>query len=278
MIMESMKVEIKEFINDNKDIFEKKLLSEAKNVASKITDILQKGNIDLLSNAEKLVGYIIEDDRVNLIAFAEIEGEAWAEHSLTVALKLEWVQAIRRTIWHFLNEFSKQNGCVSEGYGFFELEKNINDNVDDFLNTFFLRYTKYKDEQLNSQRKLVEHLSVPIIPISSSIAVLPLIGMIDNYRMRIIEEKVLTEISRLKVQTLIMDLSGIADMGLDVIDHYRKVLNGINMMGSKAVITGMRPELVRKMTHSGMNFHEKAVTRGTLQQSLKEYLSNEMIK
>jgi rsbT co-antagonist protein RsbR len=197
---------------------------------------------------------------------------------LTVSLKLEWVQAIRRTIWHFLNEFDRMNGLPSEGYGFFELEKNINDNVDDFLNTFFLRYTNYKDEQLNSQRKLVEHLSVPIIPITSSIAVLPLIGMIDEYRMRIIEEKVLMEISRLKVQTLIMDLSGIVDMGLEVIDHYQKVLNGINMMGSKAVITGMRPKLVRKMTHSGMNFNEKAETRGTLQQSLKEYLSNEMIK
>jgi rsbT co-antagonist protein RsbR len=278
MIMESMKVEIKDFINDYKDLFERKLLSEAKNVASKITDILQKGNINLLSNAEKLVGYIIEDDRVNLIAFAEIEGEAWAEHSLTVALKLEWIQAIRRTIWHFLNEFSRQNGFVSEGYGFFELEKNINDNVDDFLNTFFLRYTEYRDEQLKTQRKLVEHLSVPIIPISSSIAVLPLIGMIDDYRMSIIEEKVLMEISRLKVQILIMDLSGIVDMSLDVIDHYQKVLNGINMMGSKAVITGMRPELVRKMTHSGMNFTEKAETRGTLQQSLKECLTIEMIK
>jgi rsbT co-antagonist protein RsbR len=74
--MESMKVEIKEFINDNRDLFEKKLLSEAKNVATKITEILQKVNINLLSNAEKLVGYIIEDDKVNLIAFAKIEGEA----------------------------------------------------------------------------------------------------------------------------------------------------------------------------------------------------------
>jgi rsbT co-antagonist protein RsbR len=61
--MESMKVEIKEFINDNRDLFEKKLLSEAKNVATKITEILQKVNINLLSNAEKLVGYIIEDDK-----------------------------------------------------------------------------------------------------------------------------------------------------------------------------------------------------------------------
>ncbi|WP_423410142.1 STAS domain-containing protein [Heyndrickxia sp. MSNUG] len=269
------KDDVIEFIRANREIFEKKLLSEAVNVASKIHDILQRGNIDLLKNAEKLVGYIVEQDEESLIAFAEIEGFAWAEHSLTVAFKLEWVQAIRRTLWQFLNQFEIMNGTFSDKNDFFELEKRINDQVDQFLNTFFLSYTKYKDELLNSQRKLVEHLSVPIIPISTSVAVLPLIGMIDEYRMQIIEEKVLMDISRLKVQTLIMDLSGIADMEKNVIDHFQKVLNGINMMGSKAVITGMRPELVRNMIHTGINFVQKAETRGTLQQTLRHYLDIE---
>lgn len=267
-----------DFIRANRDIFEQKLLSEAVNVASKIHEILQKGNIDLLKNAEKLVGYIVEQEEENLIEFAEVEGVAWAEHSLTVAFKLEWVQAIRRTLWQFLSHFDRMTGNFTDRKEFFELEKRINDQVDQFLNTFFLSYTNYKDELLNSQRKLVEHLSVPIIPISASVAVLPLIGMIDDYRMQIIEEKVLMDIARLKVQTLIIDLSGIADMEMNVIDHFQKVLNGINMMGSKAVITGMRPELVRKMIHTGLSFMEKADTRGTLQQTLKHYLDIENAK
>lgn len=267
-----------DFIRANRDIFEQKLLSEAVNVASKINEILQRGNIDLLKNAEKLVGYIVEREEENLIAFAEVEGVAWAEHSLTVAFKLEWVQAIRRTLWQFLSEFDRMTGKFTDRKEFFDLEKRINDQVDQFLNTFFLSYTNYKDELLNSQRKLVEHLSVPIIPISVSVAVLPLIGMVDDYRMHIIEEKVLMDIARLKVQTLIMDLSGIADMEMNVIDHFQKVLHGINMMGSKAVITGMRPELVRKMIHTGINFIEKADTRGTLQQTLKHYLDIENAK
>jgi rsbT co-antagonist protein RsbR len=270
--------EVTEFIKANRDLFEKKLLSEAVNVASKIKEILQKGNIDLLKNAERLIVYIVEEQEEELIAFAEQEGLAWAEHSLTVAFKLEWVQAIRRTLWHFLDKFDQMNNRFSDREGFFPLEKKINDRVDQFLNTFFLSYTRYKDEMLNSQRKLVEHLSVPIIPVSGSVAVLPLIGMIDDYRMQIIEEKVLTDISRLKVQTLIMDLSGIAEMEMNVIDHFQKVLNGISMMGSKAVITGMRPELVRKMIHTGINFEKKAETKGTLQQTLRSYLDEEAKK
>ena len=268
--------EVTEFIKANREHFEQKLLSEAVNVASKIHEILQKGNIDLLKNAEKLIVYIVKQQEDDLIAFAEQEGVLWAEHSLTVAFKLEWVQAIRRTLWHFLHQFGRMNNCFSNREEFFPLEKQINDQIDQFLNTFFISYTKYKDEVLSSQRKLVEHLSVPIIPVSSSVAVLPLIGMIDEYRMQIIEEKVLMDISRLKVQTLILDLSGTATMEMNVIDHFQKVLNGVSMMGSKAVITGMRPELVTKMIHSGITFEQKAETRGTLQQTLKSYLDDEL--
>lgn len=270
--------EVTDFIQTNRELFEQHLLSEAVNVASKINEILQKGNIDLLKNAENLIVYIVEQQEENLVAFAEQEGIAWAEHSLTVAFKLEWIQAIRRTLWHFLNKYDQMYDRFSDREEFFQLEKRINDRVDQFLNTFFLTYTKYKDELLSSQRKLVEHLSVPIIPVSATVAVLPLIGMMDDYRMQIIEEKVLMDISKLKVQTLIMDLSGIADMEMNVISHFQKVLSGVSMMGSNAVITGMRPDLVRKMIHAGITFDQKAETKGTLQQTLRSYLDNEVTK
>ncbi|WP_430131955.1 hypothetical protein [Priestia aryabhattai] len=44
------------------------------------------------------------------------------------------------------------------------------------------------------------------------------------------------------------------------------------MMGCKAILTGLRVDLVRTMIYSGISFEEKAETTGTLQQTLKEYL------
>jgi len=264
--------EMKEFIKTNRDRFEEKLLSEAVNVASKISDILKKGNIDLLKNAEKLILYVVEQQDEELTEFANREGIAWAEHSLTLSFKLEWVQAIRRTLWHFLYQLDRAKNLMTKREEYYDLEKMINDRVDKFLNTFFLSYSTYKDEMLNNQRKLVEHLSVPIIPVSPSVSVLPLIGTIDSYRIQTIEEKVLFDIATLRVQTLVMDLSGIATMDMDVIDHFQKVLTGVSMMGCKAVLTGLRPELVRKMIHAGIRFDKKAETQGTLQETLKKYL------
>ncbi|MDI3091266.1 STAS domain-containing protein [Priestia megaterium] len=261
-----------DFIRDNKQNFQDKLLSEAVNVASKINDILETGNIDLLKNAQKLSLYVVEQKEEQLIAFAQQEGVAWAEHTLTLAFKLEWVQAIRRTLWHFIYQYDRINNHFNSREEFYALEKRINDKIDQFLNTFLISYSKYKDELIASQRDLVEHLSVPIIPLSQSVAVLPLIGMVDTYRIQTIEEKVLTGISDLKIQTLIIDLSGIANMEMHVIDHFQKILAGISMMGCKAILTGLRADLVRTMIHSGISFEEKAETKGTLQQTLKEYL------
>lgn len=260
------------FINNNKESFEKRLLSEAVNVASNIQQILKNGNINLLVNAQKLVFYIIQEKEHELIEFAKQEGIIWAKHSLTLAFKLEWVQAIRRTLWHFLYEYNEKAASISNIDEFFVLEKKINDQIDSFLNYFFLSYSNYKDELIETQRKTVEHLSVPIIPVSPTVAVLPLIGMVDSFRISTIEEKVLLEIDRLKLHTLVIDLSGIISMDEDIIDHFKRIISGVTMMGSKVILTGLRPDLVKYMVHTGITFDNNVVTEGTLQQTIKKYL------
>ncbi|MEH7374254.1 MULTISPECIES: STAS domain-containing protein [Bacillaceae] len=263
---------ISAYIIENKEEFQNKLLSEAVNVASNIERILQAGNIDLLKNAQRLVLYVVENRTDELIAFANEEGVAWARHSLTLAFKLEWVHAIRRTLWHFIKLYDQLNEKGNYIEDFFELEHKVNDGIDEFLNTFFISYSHFKDELILSQRKLVEHLSVPIIPVSTTVAVLPLIGTFDSYRMDIIEEKVLTDISRLRILTLIIDLSGISDMDEGTISHFQRVLIGVTLMGAKSIITGLRPELVRRMVNFGIDLHSYTETKATLQQTLNEHL------
>jgi len=267
-----MKEETKSFINEYEGKFESKLLTEAVNVSTKNTDILKRGNIDLLKNAKKLIFYVIDRKEEELVLFANQEGIAWAKHSLTLELKLEWVQAIRRTLWHFISVIDEQKNIIEKRDDYYHLEKLINEKIDQFLNNFFLSYSNYKDEMIYKQREMVEHLSVPIIPVSQSVSVLPLIGTVDAYRIHVIEEKVLNDIAESRIQTLVIDLSGVAMMDLDVIDNFEKILAGISMMGCKTILTGLRPELVKRMVHSGIHFNNDAETRGTLQETLKKYL------
>jgi anti-anti-sigma regulatory factor len=268
------KNEIVSYIENNREEFQSVLLSEAGNVASKVQSILEEGNIDLLKNAELITSYVTEGKRKELIAFAEVEGMAWAKNSLTLALKLEWIHALRRTLWYLIQKVGLLHTEQVSSEDFFDMEKQINDGIDEFLNNFFISYSEYKDELLLEQRKLVEHLTVPIIPVSESIAVLPLIGKFDTYRMDIIEEKVLNEVTRLEVEILIIDLSGIPDIDEYNLALLERMLAGVKMMGSLTVLTGLRPNLARKMAALGTNYSDNFKIKGTLQQALKELLPN----
>ncbi|MUK89878.1 STAS domain-containing protein [Ornithinibacillus sp. L9] len=266
-------MDIREFLIINRGVFEENLLNEAVNVRDKIDEIHLIGNINLLDNAHKLVLLVVEEDYEEVTNFAKQEGVLWAKFSLTLAFKLEWLQAIRRTLWKFLREYDVLSGNIDVGEHFYDMESKINDSIDMFLNGFFISYSKYKDELIESQRKLVDNLSVPIIPITPSVCILPLIGTIDTYRSQIIEEKVLMEIGKLRIQTLIMDLSGIAEMDSESIKLFLKLLDGISMMGTKSVITGLRPEIVRDIVKLDISFGSKADTKGSLQKALRDYLN-----
>ncbi|WP_260288958.1 STAS domain-containing protein [Peribacillus aracenensis] len=262
-----------EFIQENKEDFEGSLLNEAFNVKDKIEEILTIGNIDLINNAHKLVQYIIKGEEQELQSFAKQEGIAWATHEIPLYFKLEWVQAIRRTLWKFLQKYNEvQNKVITEE--FFLVEEQVNNQVDRFLNVFFITYSQYKDSLIMAQKELVENLSVPIIPITPTICILPLIGAVDLYRTNILEEKVLIEIGKLRIQTLIMDLSGIMEMEPEVMNHLMKIIDGTSLMGCTTVITGLRAEVVRNMINLGMRLNEKAQTLGTLQQALNKFLLN----
>ena len=272
MIDKVIDSKVKDYFIYSKQDFENALLDQAVNVRDKINDILRVGDIDLINNAHRLVGYILDGNKeAELKAFSKLEGIAWATHSLTLSFKLEWVQAIRRTLWNLLQRYqqSSQDLTIEQ---LFDIEKQLNNNIDYFLNEFFINYSTYKDALIMSQREVVENLSVPIIPITQSICILPLIGTVDTFRTTILEEKVLIEVGRLHIQTLIIDLSGIAEMEPEVIEHLMKTIYGTSIMGCKTVITGLRPEVVRNMIRLGVKFDEETKTYGTLQHALRDYL------
>jgi rsbT co-antagonist protein RsbR len=269
---EDIKQYIKQYIKNHKLAFENQLLGQAVNVRDKIDDILRIGEVDLINNAHILVDYVIDGDKLTeLHLFAKQEGIAWATHSVPLSFKLEWVQAIRRTLWNFIQEYNKeeQNFTIDT---IFILEAQFNSQLDNFLNSFFINYSTFKDSLILAQREIVENLSVPIIPITPSICILPLIGAMDSSRATILEEKVLEEINRLHFQTLIIDLSGIASMENIEIEHLMKTIYATSMMGCRTIITGLRPDVVKQLISLGISFDSETKTFGTLQQALDEFL------
>ncbi|MFD2628420.1 STAS domain-containing protein [Oceanobacillus kapialis] len=262
------KAKVENFIIDNRKELEALLLHEASIDEEKLEEIKLIGGINLVENAYHLILMIVNNKEQEVIQFAQKEGVAWAKTSLTLSFKLEWVKTIRKAFWSFLYEFEKVHEMPPINENSYEMVIKINKLIDEFFQGFFISYSDYKEELLEKQRKLVENLSVPIIPITNKTSILPLIGTIDSYRAGIIEEKVLLEIGKHKVEKLLLDLSGIAEMDQEAIHHFLKLLDGVSMMGCQTIITGLRPDIVREIVAYDVSFGEKVKTTGSLQQAL----------
>ncbi|WP_231705796.1 STAS domain-containing protein [Effusibacillus lacus] len=70
---------------------------------------------------------------------------------------------------------------------------------------------------------------------------------------------------------MIIDLSGVAYMDTAVVGHLFRIVEGIALLGCKAVLTGIRAEIANTMIEMGITITEKVTTKGTLQQALEDY-------
>ncbi len=262
---------LRDYFTVNQDKFDEYLLREAVNVRGKLDEINNKSSINLIDNAHKLVGLLLGRHEHELVQFAKDEGKLWARHSLTLALKLEWLQVFRKVLWDFLYHYDLQCGKPADREEFYRQERRINVSLDSFLRHFFMSYTQFKEDILQAHREMIDDLSVPLIPLAPTVSILALVGTIDTFRAKKIQEKVLAQIGTTKIRKLIIDLSGVAYMDTAVVTHLFRIIDGISMMGCRAVVTGVRAEIANTMINMGITFADKVETKGSLEQALEEY-------
>jgi len=100
----------------------------------------------------------------------------------------------------------------------------------------------------------LEELSVPVVPVAKETAIIPLIGQIDTDRSQLILEVALEESARLKVEYLILDISGVPIVDTMVADNLFKVVHALDLIGVKSIISGIRPEIAQTIITLGIDF------------------------
>jgi anti-anti-sigma factor len=257
----------KEFFMMNLDRFNELFALEAKSVMHLIED--SKYKINAPEIFDKIARLLVEDRQHELIILAKEVGKTAAKNDVPLMIKLELSQAFRKLYWNFLRYYYKNVELDMEG--FFEIGIKTNSILDLYIFHYFSSYLEYKDELLRSHRETIDDLSVPIIPLSTSMAVLPIVGVLDTYRAKRVQERTLSQISSLKIQKIIIDLSGVAFMDTAVVGHLFRIVEGIGLLGCKAIVTGIRPEIANTMIELGIPFTDKVETKTSLQQALDEY-------
>ncbi|WP_245411553.1 PAS domain-containing protein [Alkalicoccus urumqiensis] len=130
--------------------------------------------------------------------------------------------------------------------------------------------TEYKEaqEQLKRFNEEIELLSTPVVPVKEGVSVLPIIGNIDERRMNIIIERILPQLDKDEVETMIVDLSGFQDMDEAATYGIFQLGDLLKLKGVRMIITGITPKIAMRTRGINIDFTELQ-TYGSVQQAIE---------
>jgi PAS domain S-box-containing protein len=126
---------------------------------------------------------------------------------------------------------------------------------------------RLQEELIEAQAVALQELSTPLIPISDTVLVMPLIGRIDTRRAGQILETLLTGVQEQQADLAIIDITGVNLVDTQVAQALIQAARAVKLLGARVVLTGLRPEVAQTLVSLGVDLSD-IVTRGTLQSGI----------
>ncbi|UOR10528.1 GAF domain-containing protein [Halobacillus amylolyticus] len=122
---------------------------------------------------------------------------------------------------------------------------------------------------LDQMQQRVDMLSVPIVPVTEGVVVLPLIGIVNEDRSNHLLETILHRIYQKNVDYFILDLSGLVSFDDLFTNHLSDIIKALELMGVTPVLTGVRPDMAMSHLSQDPIYKNLRITRN-LEQALKK--------
>ncbi|WP_270180875.1 PAS domain S-box protein [Alkalihalobacillus sp. CinArs1] len=119
------------------------------------------------------------------------------------------------------------------------------------IQTIIRNITTRKDAE-RKYKRIYNEIGMPIVPVFDGIAVLPLIGAIDEERIAHVLDHIPSKVHQKKLDHLIIDVSGVYTINERVAEFLFKMNDVIELLGVSITYTGFRPELVYKAVDTGL--------------------------
>jgi rsbT co-antagonist protein RsbR len=133
----------------------------------------------------------------------------------------------------------------------------------------FQAYLEEKERTIHAQQAELRETATPITEIWDGVLTLPIIGTLDSSRTMLVMEALLNRIARDHASAVVMDLTGVKNVDSQVSHHLIQMVRAVQLMGSDAILTGIRPEIARALTSLNIDLGN-VTTRASLSDGLKE--------
>ncbi len=124
-----------------------------------------------------------------------------------------------------------------------------------------------QEQIIDSQRAALRTLSSPLIPLSDTIVLMPLIGNIDSTRAQQVMETLLEGVAYYQADTAIIDVTGVSVVDTQVANALVQTTQAVQLLGAQVILTGIGPAMAQTLIHLGADL-SSIRTHGNLQRAI----------
>jgi rsbT co-antagonist protein RsbR len=130
-------------------------------------------------------------------------------------------------------------------------------------------YTHARESAMRKQQEAIRELSTPVLQIRDRLLLLPIIGVIDTHRARLITDGLLHAIRDTRAKVVVMDVTGVATIDTKVANHLIQTVTAARLMGASVIVTGLSSDVAQALVGLVLDLG-KLNTVGDLQGGIEE--------
>lgn len=194
-----------------------------------------------------------------VIDWARKTGESAVQRGIELDDGLSILSQLRMLIWELMSEKQEELNFTAEEVT--AINYNIEPVIDKAGREFCMAYVEdYRQYMKKAQSSVMEY-SVPVVGLNDHVAILPLIGELDDDRAKILKEVALHKCIELRNSILILDLSGVPTVDTMVANELSQVIDSLKLIGVKTILTGLRPEIAQAVVEIGIKFEGMTIRK-----------------
>jgi rsbT co-antagonist protein RsbR len=114
-------------------------------------------------------------------------------------------------------------------------------------------YIHARDRTMRKQQEAIRELSTPVLQIRDRLLLLPIIGLIDTQRARLITDSLLRAIRINRAKVVVMDITGVATIDSRVANYLLQTVSAARLMGAVIIVTGLSSEVAQSLVALGID-------------------------
>ena len=126
-----------------------------------------------------------------------------------------------------------------------------------------------REQTIRLQQEAIRELSTPVLQLRDKLLILPIVGMIDTHRAKLLTENLLRAIRSNRAKVVVIDITGVAAVDSKVANHLVQTVMASRLMGAHVIVTGLSADVAQALVALGIEL-SKLNTVGDLQGGIEE--------